>query len=78
MNRNVTARRCIASFLLSFGVAVLCPAFAQDYDIVIANGRVMDKEVGKAAELYLRGGNAEHEHSVLVKALADLQRSGNS
>lgn len=36
------------------------------------------KEVSKAAELYIRSGNAEHEHSVLVKKLADLQRSGNN
>jgi len=36
------------------------------------------KEVSKAAELYLRSGNAEHEHSVLVKTLADLQRSGGN
>lgn len=28
----------------------------------------------KAAELYLRSGHGEHEHSVLVKRLADLQR----
>lgn len=28
----------------------------------------------KAAELYLRSGHGEHEHSVLVKCLADLQR----
>jgi acetoin utilization protein AcuB len=36
------------------------------------------KEVSLAAELYLRSGNAEHEHSVLVIALANLQRSGDS
>jgi CBS domain-containing protein len=35
------------------------------------------KEVSKAAELYMRSGHGEHEHSVLVKALADLQRSGS-
>jgi len=32
------------------------------------------EDVRKAAELYLRSGNGEHEHSVLVKRLADLQR----
>jgi hypothetical protein len=36
------------------------------------------KEVSKAAELYMRSGNAEHEHSVLIKALADLQRFGGT
>lgn len=35
------------------------------------------KEVSKAAEHYLRSGNAEREHSVLVKTLDDLQTSGN-
>lgn len=32
------------------------------------------ENVRKAAELYLRTGNGEHEHSVLVKCLAELQR----
>ncbi|MDH5344704.1 MAG: hypothetical protein OEW59_02990, partial [Gammaproteobacteria bacterium] len=27
------------------------------------------KEVAKAAELYMRSGHGEHEHSVLIKAL---------
>lgn len=31
------------------------------------------ENVRKAAELYLRTGNGEHEHSVLVKCLAELQ-----
>lgn len=35
------------------------------------------KEVSKSADLYVRSGHGEHEHSVLVKALADLQRSGS-
>ena len=35
------------------------------------------KEVSKAAELYMRSGHGEHEHSVLVKSLADLQRFGS-
>ena len=35
------------------------------------------KEVSKAAELYMRSGHGEHEHSVLVKTLADLQRFGS-
>ena len=35
------------------------------------------KEVSKAAELYMRSGNAEHEHSVLIKTMEDLRRSGN-
>jgi len=36
------------------------------------------REVSKAAELYMRSGHGEHEHSVLVKTLADLQRFGGS
>jgi CBS domain-containing protein len=35
------------------------------------------KAVSKAAELYMRSGHGEHEHSVLVKTLADLQRFSN-
>lgn len=35
------------------------------------------KEVSKAAELYMRSGHGEHEHSVLIKALAGLQRYGS-
>lgn len=37
----------------------------------------MLKEVSKAAELYMRSGHGEHEHSVLIKSLADLQRLGS-
>ena len=33
------------------------------------------ESVRKAAELYMRSGHGEHEHSVLVKRLADLQKS---
>lgn len=36
------------------------------------------KDVSKAAELYLRSGHGEHEHSVLVKTLDDLQRFGSA
>ncbi len=36
------------------------------------------KEVSKAAELYMRSGHGEHEHSVLIKSLADVQRFGGS
>jgi CBS domain-containing membrane protein len=32
------------------------------------------ENVRNAAELYLRTGNGEHEHSVLIKRLAELQR----
>jgi CBS domain-containing protein len=32
------------------------------------------KQVAKSAELYMRSGHGEHEHAVLVKALADVQR----
>ena len=32
------------------------------------------ESVRKAAELYMRSGHGEHEHSVLVKRLSDLQR----
>jgi CBS domain-containing protein len=32
----------------------------------------------QAAELYIRSGHAEHEHSVLVKRLADVQTSSHS
>ena len=35
------------------------------------------KEVSKAAELYMRSGHGEHEHSVLIKTLADVQRFGS-
>lgn len=35
------------------------------------------REVSKAAELYMRSGHGEHEHSMLVKTLADLQRFGS-
>jgi CBS domain-containing protein len=34
------------------------------------------KDVSKAAELYMRSGHGEHEHSVLIKALSDVQRFG--
>ena len=33
------------------------------------------KAVCKAAELYVRSGHADREHSVLVKALSDLRES---
>ena len=33
--------------------------------------------VAKAAELYVRSGHAEHEHAVLLRALADVTRDGN-
>jgi len=36
------------------------------------------KDVSKSAELYMRSGHGEHEHSGLVKTLADLQRLGGS
>jgi CBS domain-containing protein len=32
------------------------------------------RDVSTAAELYMRSGHAEHEHAVLVKALAEVQR----
>lgn len=32
------------------------------------------RDASKAAELYMRSGNGEHEHAVLVKALAEVQR----
>lgn len=36
------------------------------------------REVSKAAELYMRSGHGEHEHSVLIKSLGDVQRhNGN-
>ena len=35
------------------------------------------KAVSKAAELYMRSGHGEHEHSVLIKTLADVQRFGS-
>jgi CBS domain-containing protein len=35
------------------------------------------KAASKAAELYMRSGHGEREHSVLVKALSDLQRFGS-
>lgn len=31
-------------------------------------------EVSNAAELYMRSGHGEHEHSVLIRALSDVQR----
>jgi len=34
-------------------------------------------EVAKAAELYMRSGHAEHEHAVLLRALANVQRGGS-
>jgi len=36
------------------------------------------KDVSRAAELYMRSGHGEHEHSVLIKALSDVQRFGGS
>ena len=32
------------------------------------------RDASKAAELYMRSGHGEHEHAVLVKALAEVQR----
>jgi CBS domain-containing protein len=32
------------------------------------------REVSNAAELYMRSGHGEHEHAVLLKALAEVQR----
>ena len=42
--KPMSLRGCafIASLIMLFGT----PAFAQDYDLVIANGRVMDPETG--------------------------------
>jgi len=33
------------------------------------------EQVGQAAEHYMRSGHGEHEHSVLIKRLADLQKA---
>lgn len=36
------------------------------------------REVCIAAELYVRSGHGEHEHSVLIKCLADVRRAGKN
>ena len=36
------------------------------------------KNACHAAELYIRSGHAEHEHGVLMKRLADVQKSSPS
>lgn len=41
---------------------------------VIERNRML-QQVYDAAELYIRSGNAEHEHSVLIKRLAAMRRS---
>ena len=38
--------RLTQAFALLVGMAFISPIFAQDYDIVISNGRVMDPETG--------------------------------
>jgi len=38
--------RSIQAILLLFNLVLIAPVFAQDYDIVISNGRVMDPETG--------------------------------
>lgn len=49
---------------------------AAEYDLgdVMEQNRKL-RQVCDAAELYLRSGNAEHEHSILVKCLAAVRRS---
>jgi len=42
-------------------------------DLIELNKKL--REVWKAAELYVRSGHGEHEHSVLIKCLADVRRS---
>jgi N-acyl-D-aspartate/D-glutamate deacylase len=46
MNRNSLFRRQVQAFVLLVGIAFALPALAQDYDVVISNGRVMDPETG--------------------------------
>jgi dihydroorotase len=46
MTRHFLFGRLIQLFSLLIGFAVVAPAFAQEYDVVIANGRVMDPETG--------------------------------
>jgi len=50
-------------------------AMAESLMHLVEQNRLL-KKVSKAAELFMRSGNGEHEHAVLVKALADLQRFG--
>jgi dihydroorotase len=46
MNPIPSVGRRVQAFLVLLGIALISPTFAQDYDIVIANGRVMDPETG--------------------------------
>lgn len=46
MNPIPLVGRRVQVFSLLLGIALMSPTFAQDYDIVIANGRVMDPETG--------------------------------
>jgi len=46
MNRISVFRRQFQASVLLIGMTLIVPAFAQDYDIVISNGRVMDPETG--------------------------------
>jgi len=46
MNSDSVLIRRAQAFVLLIGLAFISPVFAQDYDIVISNGRVMDPETG--------------------------------
>ena len=46
MNCISRCKRCIQAFSLLLALVLCSPVFAQDFDIVISNGRVMDPETG--------------------------------
>lgn len=72
----VTSSDLIDALLKSIPVGDGSMIEAPEHDLaeVIEHNRKL-REVCKAAELYVRSGHAEHEHSVLVKCLAAVRDS---
>ena len=70
----VTSSDLIVALLksLPLGDGSIVKAPEHDLGDVLDQNRKL-RQVCEAAELYLRSGNAEHEHSVLVKCLATVR-----
>lgn len=58
---------------LPVGDGSIIEAPAQSLSDLMEDNRLL-RQVCKAAELYLRSGHGEHEHSVLIKCLDDVGR----
>jgi len=62
---------------IPIGDGSIIEAPVHDLGDVLEHNRKL-RDVCKAAELYVRSGHAEHEHSVLLKALAAVRRASKA